>query len=112
MRRDDQDDALLAAAAAGDDAAFATFFLRHQAAVFGLLLRRTRDRQRSRTLTAETFACALRRASGFRPGEQPAYDWLLAIAEEKSADPSADAARMSATTPTPEDPWHPPVSLE
>lgn len=106
------DDALLVAAAESDDAAFAAFFLRHQTAVFGLLLRRTRDRELSRALTAETFAAALRRASQYLDDDRPADDWLLAIAEEKAAgNPAGDAARLNAAPVTgpitsTEDPCH------
>lgn len=98
------DEALLAAAAAGDDAAFATFFLRYQTAVFGLLLRRTRDRRRSRALAAATFAAALRRAHRFDPAEQCASAWLLDIAAEKCADPIPATTRMPDTPPIQEDP--------
>lgn len=86
MRRTPADDDLLIDAADGDDAAFAAFFVRHQTAVFGLFLRRTRNRQRSRELTAETFATALRRAPCFDADDQSAMSWLLAIAGQKLDD--------------------------
>jgi RNA polymerase sigma-70 factor (ECF subfamily) len=76
-RRHDPDDAALLA---GDHEAFGTFYARHEDAVLGFFLRRTRRADLAADLTAETFAAALRgrRTHDSERGEPRA--WLFGIA--------------------------------
>jgi RNA polymerase sigma factor (sigma-70 family) len=78
------DSELLALIAAGDNAAYAAFYRRHQATVLTFLLRRTRDRDLSHDLTAETFFAAARSAASFQDSSgEGAAAWLLGIARNR-----------------------------
>jgi RNA polymerase sigma factor (sigma-70 family) len=82
---EDLDDAaLLALVDAGDNAAYAAFYRRHHGAVLTFLLRRTRDRELSHDLTAETFFAAARSAGTFQDTEgSGAGPWLMGIARNR-----------------------------
>jgi RNA polymerase sigma factor (sigma-70 family) len=74
---DNRSDAELLAA---DADAFATFYRRHEDAVLGFFLRRTRSALLSADLTAETFARGLAGRAGFDPGRGDGGAWLFGIA--------------------------------
>ena len=67
----------------GEDAAqrdgFEVFFVRHQQAVYGYLLRMTADEQAARDLSQETFLRAWQRFERIRAYEAP-LAWLLRVA--------------------------------
>jgi RNA polymerase sigma-70 factor (ECF subfamily) len=73
------DDALLALTP-HEPEAFGTFYRRHEDAVLGYMLRRTRDPEWAADLVAETFAAALSSLHRYRPGREPAIAWLFGIA--------------------------------
>jgi RNA polymerase sigma factor (sigma-70 family) len=78
------DSELLALIEAGDDAAYAAFYRRHHATVLTFLLRRTRDRELSHDLTAETFFAAVRSAANFEDTNgDGAGAWLTGIARNR-----------------------------
>jgi RNA polymerase sigma factor (sigma-70 family) len=76
-RRHDPDDAALLA---GDHDAFGTFYARHEDAVLGFFLRRTRRAELAADLTAETFAAALRGRRTHDPERGEPRAWLFGIA--------------------------------
>jgi RNA polymerase sigma-70 factor (ECF subfamily) len=76
-RRREPDDAELLA---GDHEAFGTFYARHEDAVLGFFLRRTRSAELAADLTAETFAAALRSRRSHDAGRGEARGWLFGIA--------------------------------
>ena len=77
------DDDTLLAQTPRSAAAFAHFYRRHEALVFGYLMRRTRDPQLAADLAAETFAEVLLAARRYKPRGAPATAWLLGIARHK-----------------------------
>lgn len=108
------DGELLRRAAAGESAAFSVLYVRYEAVVAGLLVRRGRDPELAADLTAETFAAAIVGAGGFRDAGQAALAWLLGIARNLSAR-SQERGRaerrarprlgVEACTPTPSECW-------
>lgn len=76
----------LFARSVSDPDAFSEVFERHAAAVQRWLLRRTRDRDVSLDMTAETFARAWEKRRAFRVDEPSARPWLLSIAQSVLVD--------------------------
>jgi len=70
---------------AGDAHAFAAFYRRHEDAVLGFFLRRTRSADLAADLTAETFTCALAGRRRFDPSRGDAGAWLFGIARNVMA---------------------------
>jgi RNA polymerase sigma-70 factor (ECF subfamily) len=85
-RGDERDDAALLAAVASEPAAFAAFYDRYAESVFAFLLTRTRRRDLTADLTAETFAAALAGAPRYRGTAPTAAPWLFGIARNKMLD--------------------------
>jgi len=54
--------------------------------MFGLALRRLRDRQRAEDVVQETFAAIWRSAASYRPERGPAAPWLYAVARNAIVD--------------------------
>ena len=70
--------------------------------VFGLALRRLRDRQGAEDAVQETFAAVWRSAASYRPERGPAAPWLYAVARNAVVDrlrtrpePTADLPEMA-----------------
>jgi RNA polymerase sigma-70 factor (ECF subfamily) len=71
----------LVLATPSDPEAFGMLYARHERAICGYFLRRTRDAELAADLTAETFAAALLAAPRFRARpDAPAVAWLFGIA--------------------------------
>jgi RNA polymerase sigma-70 factor (ECF subfamily) len=83
---DSDSDRLLERFAAGDAEAFVAFYRVHLPAILGWFLRRTRDRELTADLTAETFCAALIAAPRFDPAKGSALAWLYGIAGHKLVD--------------------------
>ena len=81
---DDAD--LLVRVAQRDHAAFELLYRRYVRSVFGLALRRLRDRQRAEDAVQETFAAVWRSAASYRRERGPASPWLFAIARNAVVD--------------------------
>ena len=107
------EDALAGRAAAGDTAAFAALVRRHQARVFGFILRMTGMRDEAMDLTQDTFMKAWQALPGWRP-EARFGTWLLQIARNAALDalrrrqsvqfaPLDDALPVADLRPGPED---------
>jgi RNA polymerase sigma-70 factor (ECF subfamily) len=78
--------------------------------MFGLALRRLRDRQRAEDAVQETFAAVWRSAASYRPERGPAAPWLYAVARNAIVDrmrakvePAADVPDLASSEPGPAD---------
>ena len=77
---------LLVRVADRDREAFELLYRRYVRSVFGLALRRLRDRQRAEDAVQETFAAVWRSAGSYRPERGPAAPWLYAVARNAVVD--------------------------
>src|SRR5438045_570521 len=108
---DDATDAELLVLVAGrDGAAFETLYRRYVRSVYGLALRRLRDRQRAEDAVQETFAAVWRSAASYRPERGAAAAWLYAVARNAivdrfraKADPTGEIPELVSTEPGPAD---------
>jgi RNA polymerase sigma-70 factor (ECF subfamily) len=80
------DSDLLVRIAERDREAFEQLYQRYIRSMFGLALRRLRDRQRAEDAVQETFAAVWRSAASYRPERGPAAPWLYAIARNAIVD--------------------------
>jgi RNA polymerase sigma-70 factor, ECF subfamily len=83
---EESDTALLVRVADRDREAFALLYERYVRTVFGLALRRLRDRQRAEDAVQETFAAVWRSAKSYRPERGPAAPWLYTVARNAIVD--------------------------
>jgi RNA polymerase sigma-70 factor (ECF subfamily) len=107
---DATDTALLLRVAERDRVAFELLYQRYVRSVFGLALRRLRDRQRAEDAVQETFTAVWRSAASYRPERGPAAPWLYAIARNAIVDrmrarqePPAEAPDLPTSEPGPGD---------
>jgi RNA polymerase sigma-70 factor, ECF subfamily len=77
---------LLLRVAERDREAFEVLYHRYVRPVFGLALRRLRDRQRAEDAVQETFASVWRSAQSYRPERGPAAPWLYTVARNAIVD--------------------------
>jgi RNA polymerase sigma-70 factor (ECF subfamily) len=77
---------LLVRVADRDREAFEILYQRYVRPVFGLALRRLRDRQRAEDAVQETFAAVWRSAQSYRPERGPAAPWLYTVARNAIVD--------------------------
>jgi RNA polymerase sigma-70 factor (ECF subfamily) len=82
----ESDTGLLVRVADGDSEAFELLYHRYVRPVFGLALRRLRDRQRAEDAVQETFAAVWRSARSYRPERGPAGPWLYTVARNAIVD--------------------------
>jgi RNA polymerase sigma-70 factor (ECF subfamily) len=99
---------LLVRVADRDRAAFELLYRRYVRSVFGLALRRLRDRQRAEDAVQETFTAVWRSAASYRPERGPAAPWLFAVARNAVVDrmrarhePAAEAPDSASPEPGP-----------
>jgi RNA polymerase sigma-70 factor (ECF subfamily) len=83
---DASDADLLVRVAERDRAAFEMLYHRYVRSIFGLALRRLRDRQRAEDAVQEAFAAVWRSAASYRPERGPAAPWLYAVARNAIID--------------------------
>src|SRR3954467_3049328 len=83
---EDTDAELIVRVAGRDRDAFGLLYRRYVRSVFGLALRRLRDRQRAEDAVQETFAAVWRSAASYPPERGPAAPWLYAIARNAIVD--------------------------
>jgi RNA polymerase sigma-70 factor (ECF subfamily) len=83
---DASDAELLTRIAGRDREAFDLLYHRYVRSIFGVALRRLRDRQRAEDAVQETFASIWRSAASYRPERGPAAPWLYAIARNAIVD--------------------------
>src|SRR5712691_8894552 len=82
----DSDVDLIVRVADRDREAFELLYRRYVRSVFGLALRRLRDRQRAEDAVQETFAAIWRSAHSYRPERGAAAPWLYAVARNAIVD--------------------------
>ena len=80
------DTELLVRVADRDREAFELLYHRYVRPVFGLALRRLRDRHRAEDAVQETFAAVWRSAQSYRPERGPAAPWLYTVARNAIVD--------------------------
>jgi RNA polymerase sigma-70 factor (ECF subfamily) len=104
----DTDADLLVRVAERDREAFELLYHRYVRSVFGLALRRLRDRQRAEDAVQETFAAVWRSARSYRPERGPAAPWLYAVARNAivdrlraRTDPPSEAPELASSEPGP-----------
>ena len=107
---DVSDSDLLVRVAERDRLAFETIYHRYVRSVYGLALRRLRDRQRAEDAVQETFASVWRSASSYRPERGPAAPWLYAVARHAIVDrlrartePTSEVPDLPSSEPGPAD---------
>src|SRR5579872_6826816 len=93
---------LLVRIAGHDREAFELLYRRYVRSVFGLALRRLRDRQRAEDAVQETFAAVWRSAGSYRPERGAAAPWLYAVARNAVVD--RQRARVEPPTEVPDTP--------
>lgn len=96
------DTELLLRVADRDREAFELLYDRYVRPVFGLALRRLRDRQRAEDAVQETFAAVWRSAHSYRPERGPAAPWLYTVARNAIVD--RQRARVEQPTEIPDTP--------
>src|SRR5438067_11827045 len=104
------DTELLVRVAERDRVAFELLYHRYVRSVFGLALRRLRDRQGAEDAVQETFAAVWRSAASYRPERGAAAAWLYAVARNAVVDrmrarvePPAEAPDTASADPGPAD---------
>src|SRR6476646_1900420 len=101
---------LLVRVAERDRVAFEQLYQRYVRSVYGIALRRLRDRQRAEDAVQETFAAVWRSAGSYRPERGPAAPWLYAVARNAIVDrmrakvePAAEVPDLVSSEPGPAD---------
>jgi RNA polymerase sigma-70 factor (ECF subfamily) len=101
---------LLVRVAERDREAFELLYSRYVRSIFGLALRRLRDRQRAEDAVQETFTAIWRSAASYRPERGPAAPWLYAVARNAIVDrlrarvePASEVPEMVSAEPGPLD---------
>jgi RNA polymerase sigma-70 factor (ECF subfamily) len=95
----ESDTALLVRVADRDHEAFELLYDRYVRPVFGLALRRLRDRQRAEDAVQETFAAVWRSAQSYRPERGPAAPWLYTVARNAIVDRQRAKTEQPAEVP-------------
>ena len=85
-QRDATDAELLVRVAERDREAFEQLYHRYVRSMYGLALRRLRDRPRAEDAVQETFAAIWRSARSYKPERGPAAPWLYAVARNAIVD--------------------------
>jgi RNA polymerase sigma-70 factor (ECF subfamily) len=101
---------LLVRVADRDREAFEILYHRYVRPVFGLALRRLRDRQRAEDAVQETFAAVWRSAQSYRPERGPAAPWLYTVARNAIVD--RQRARVDQPVEVPDTPSADPGPLD
>jgi RNA polymerase sigma-70 factor, ECF subfamily len=101
---------LLVRVAERDRAAFEELYSRYVRSIYGLALKRLRDRGRAEDAVQETFTAVWRSAGSYRPERGPAAPWLYAVARNAIIDrlrarsePAAEAPDLASNEPGPAD---------
>ena len=102
------DSELLVRVASHDREAFEQLYHRYVRSVFGIAMRRLRDRQRAEDAVQETFSAVWRSAGSYKPERGPAAPWLYAVARNAivdrlraRTDPPGELPETASTEPGP-----------
>jgi RNA polymerase sigma-70 factor (ECF subfamily) len=99
---DPSDTALLLRVAKGDRDAFEALYRRYVRSIFGLALRRLRDRAQAEEVTQEAFAAVWRSAGSYRPERGSAGGWLYTVARNAIVDRMRRNSRVDTLSELPE----------
>ncbi len=99
---DPSDAALLLRVANSDRDAFEVLYRRYVRSIFGLSLRRLRDRAQAEEVTQEAFAAVWRSAGSYRPERGSAGGWLYTVARNAIVDRMRRNSRVETTAELPE----------
>jgi RNA polymerase sigma-70 factor, ECF subfamily len=99
MPDDPTDSDLIRQIGDGDRDAFEELYRRYARPVYGLALRRLRDRGQAEDAVQETFASIWRSASSYRPERGPGAPWLYTIARNAIVDRLRGHARAALVVP-------------
>lgn len=99
------DSELIRRVSSGDHEAFEELYHRYARLVYGLALRRLRDRGQAEEAVQETFTAIWRSAKSYRPQRGPGAPWLYAVARNAIVDRIRGQARAAVRVP--EDPAEP-----
>jgi RNA polymerase sigma-70 factor, ECF subfamily len=109
-RGDESDADLLVRVAERDRAAFELLYHRYVRSVYGIALKRLRDRGRAEDAVQETFTAVWRSAASYRPERGPAAPWLYAVARNAIIDrlrarsePASEPPDLPSADPGPAD---------
>jgi RNA polymerase sigma-70 factor (ECF subfamily) len=104
------DSDLLVRVAGRDREAFEMLYHRYIRSIYGLALRRLRDRERAEDAVQETFAAVWRSAASYKPERGPAAPWLYAVARNAIVDrfrghvePTGEVPELASGEPGPAD---------
>jgi RNA polymerase sigma-70 factor, ECF subfamily len=110
IAQDASDAELLTRVAQRDREAFELLYHRYVRSVYGIALRRLRDRQRAEDAVQETFASIWRSAASYKPERGPAAPWLYTVARNaivdrfrSQVDTSGEVPEIVASDPGPAD---------
>ena len=110
LAADTSDSELVTRVAARDREAFEALYHRYIRSIYGLALRRLRDRERAEDAVQETFAAIWRSAASYKPERGPAAPWLYAIARNAIVDrfrghvePTGEVPELASGEPGPAD---------
>ncbi len=98
-RTEPTDGDLLQRVAAGDAGAFELLYRRYSRPVFGLALRRLRDRMRAEDAVQETFTAVWRSARTYRPERGPGAPWIYTVARNAIVDRARHRAEPPSEAP-------------
>ena len=98
-RAEPTDGDLLQRVAAGDAGAFELLYRRYSRPVFGLALRRLRDRMRAEDAVQETFTAVWRSARTYRPERGPGAPWIYTVARNAIVDRARHRAEPPSEVP-------------
>jgi RNA polymerase sigma-70 factor (ECF subfamily) len=98
----EEDTALLLRVANADRDAFEQLYHRYVRSVFGLALRRLRDRAQAEEVTQEAFTAVWRSAESYRPERGSAGGWLYTVARNAILDRMRRNARADTSAELPE----------
>jgi RNA polymerase sigma-70 factor (ECF subfamily) len=99
---DPSDAALLVRVGSADRDAFEVLYHRYARSIFGLALRRLRDRAQAEEVTQEAFAAVWRSAQSYLPERGSAGGWLYTVARNAVLDRLRRNARAATTAELPE----------
>jgi RNA polymerase sigma-70 factor (ECF subfamily) len=99
---DPSDAALLVRVGSADRDAFEVLYHRYARSIFGLALRRLRDRGQAEEVTQEAFAAVWRSAQSYLPERGSAGGWLYTVARNAVLDRLRRNARTATTAELPE----------
>jgi RNA polymerase sigma-70 factor (ECF subfamily) len=99
---DPSDAVLLARVANADQDAFEVLYHRYVRSIFGLALRRLRDRAQAEDVTQEAFTAVWRSAESYRPERGSAGGWLYTVARNAIVDRMRRNSRVDTSLELPE----------